>query len=516
MSNDLTGITGNYRTPGHYAEILYAQGPASAAAGERHVVFVMPKTSAGTWTANTLYGPIANEKEALDGGGAGSMIHRGIRKFMTLNKDARVYAVPYAASSGGSPAAATLILTIATTATASGVLNVWACGELCQAAITTGDTPTVVGDAIVASINGKTHLPITAANSTGTVTLTAKIVGASQGNGTVGRIRCYTTITSGIGTTSVFTNGNELGDDTAGADGTTTEPANFATALAVLDNVRKYYIVTSLNDATSLGSLKTHIVNKSAPKRGLRSVGISAYTHTLAAGQTIATTLNYERISVPLAPVFQSSTEEIAAAIAAKRQEKEGVDIGHNFNGEKLDGIIGPYSVADWLAPGDNDVEDALLDGLTPLYTSDSGVRICQSVSTRSKDATGALDDSRASRTVKISVTDGYVDTWLVRAGLRYGQKKFKDDDRLANGKVNSNQKQIKNVVRPSMLRSLHTEILDEFDANGLIQNIEESKASLSIAKSAVAGGRAEMGLQLHVIDWFDQSTLLVSEVSPN
>jgi phage tail sheath gpL-like len=515
MSNELTGITGGYRTPGHYAEILYAQGPASAAAGERHVVFVMPKTSAGTWTANTLYGPLANEKEARDGGGAGSMIHRGIRKFMTLNKDARVYAVPYAATSGGSPAAATSVLTIATTATGSGVLNVWVAGELCQAAITTGDTATVIGDAIVASINGKTHLPCTAANSSGTVTLTAKIMGASQGNGTVGRIRCYTTITSGIGTTASF-GGAELGSGTAGADGTTTEAANFATALAVLDNVRRYYIVTSLNDGTSLGHLKTHIVNKSQPKRGLRSVGIAAYTHTLAAGQTIATTLNYERISIGFGPVFQSTTEEIAAAIAAKRQEKEGVDLGHNFNDEKLDGIIGPYSVADWLSPGDNDVEDALTDGLSAIYTSDSGTCICQSVSTRSKDATGALDDSRASRTVKISVTDGYVDTWLVRAGLRYGQKKFKDDDRLANGKVNSNQKQIKNVVRPSMLRSLHTEILDEFDANGLIQNVDASKESLSIEKSAVAGGRAEMGLQLHVIDWFDQSTLLVSEVSPN
>lgn len=516
MTNNLTGITDGYRTPGHYAEILYAQGPASAAAGERQVVFVMPKTASGTWTANTLYGPIANEKEVSDGGGPGSMIHRGIRKFMQLNKDARVYAVPYAATSGGSPATATLVLTIATTATGSGVLNVWVAGELCQAAITTGDTATVIGDAIVASINGKTHLPVTAGNSSGTVTLTAKIAGASQGNGTVGRIRCYTTITSGIGTTSVFTNGNELGDDTAGADGTTTEPANFATALAVLDNVRRYYIVTSLTDGTSLGSLKTHIVNKSAPKRGLRSVGVAAYTHTLAAGQTIATTLNYERISVGLAPLFQSTTEEIAAAIAAVRQKREQVDLGYNFNDEKLDGIVGPYSVADWLAPGDNDVEDALTDGLTAIYTSDSGTRIVQSVSTRSKDATGALDDSRASRTVKISVTDAYVDTWLVRAGLRYGQKKFMDDERLANGKVNSNQKQIKDVVRPSMLRACHTEILDEFESAGLLQNVAASKESLSIAKSATAGGRAVMGLQLHVIDWFDQSTLLVSEVSPN
>src|SRR5688572_18316512 len=102
----ITGVAQDYRVPGSYAEVLFAQGPASASTGVREVVFVMPKISAGTWTAATLY-PVANDSEAATGAGEGSPLHRGIRKFMQMNKDAKVYALPVAETSGGSPVAAT-------------------------------------------------------------------------------------------------------------------------------------------------------------------------------------------------------------------------------------------------------------------------------------------------------------------------------------------------------------------------------------------------------------------------
>ena len=510
----LTGIADGYRTPGNFAEILFAQGSSSAKAGEREVVFVMPMTSAGTWTANTLYGPFDNEQEVQDGSGAGSPLHRGIRRYLTLNPGSKVYAVPYAASSG-SPATATLGLVIANSATGSGVINLTVAGELCQAGVSSGDSVTTMGDAIELSINNKTHLPVTASNSAGTVTLTAKIAGASQGNGTIDSIRCYAEVTAGIATTVALSSGDALGDDTAGADGTTTEAANFNTALAILNSNLKYYIVSSLNDATSLGHLKTHITNKSLPKKGLRSVGIAAYSHTLAAAQTIATTLNYERIQLALAPSFQSTPDEIAGAIAAIRQQKEGTDSSANFNGEKLPGIVGPYATTNWITNGDADVEDAIIDGLTPISTQADGTRIVHSVSTRSKDSTGALNDPRASRTLKISTPDKFTADLLVRFGLRYGQKKFKDDEKLADGSVNPNQKQVAGVVRPSNVRSTIVQLLDEYEDEHL-QNVAASKAALVVEKSAVNGGRAAAGLPLHVIDWLDQFTLRVSEVSPS
>ena len=77
----ITGVAQDYRVPGAFAEILFSQGPASAASGVRGVVFVMPKISAGTWTAAVLY-PVSNESDAATGAGEGSPLHRAIRKFM--------------------------------------------------------------------------------------------------------------------------------------------------------------------------------------------------------------------------------------------------------------------------------------------------------------------------------------------------------------------------------------------------------------------------------------------------
>lgn len=506
---DLTGIASTYRTPGNYAEIVFAQGPSSAAAGAREAVLIMPMTSSGTWTANTLYA-IKNEADAKTGGGAGSPLHRAVRKFLKKNKDTKLWAVPYAQTSGGVPVAATLDLTIATTSTGTGTLTVYVCGEICQYTFASGESPTTIGDGIVLAINSKTHLPLTAANAAGTVTLTAKIAGTAMGNGTIGPIRCYEEITSGVGTTAVFTSGNELGDDTAGVEGTTTEAANFAAALAVLDATRKYYIGTHLSDATNLTALQSHISTKSEPKRGLRSVAVTAFTDTLANGSTIAVARNYERLQLALAPEFQSDPAEIVGELLAVRSKAESTDTSYNFNGTKLD-LFGPYAVADRI--DDDDIEDAIIDGLTPLSTADDGVRLVHSVTTRSKDSTGLLNDSRASRTVKVSTSDAFVDTLLVRYGLRYGNKKFKDDDRLADGSINTNQKQIPNVVRPSNIKGTITQVVDEF-ADEHLQEIDAIKESISVLKAEGNAGRAAAGMDLHVIDWLDQITTRVAEVS--
>lgn len=506
----ITGVAADWKLPGGYAEILYGQGPATAAAGARSVAFVMPMTSAGTWTANTMY-PVRNEAEAELGAGPGSPLHRAVRKFLQHNKNAKLWAVPYAASSGGTPVTATAVLTIATTAAGNGVLEVDVCGETCTVSISTGDTATVIGDAVAASINAKTHLPCTAGNSTGTVTLTAKIVGASQGTATLGVIRVRVrSLTPGIDTTASF-GGAFLGTGAAGADGTTTEAANFATALATLDAVRRYYLVTSLIDATSLGSLKTHVVNKSVPRKGLRSVGIGAYMGTLANAQTLAIALNYERLRIAFQPNSELDACSLAAGLAAVLQQGEGVDSSYNFDGYDTSDIIPPaYSAGDW--PDPDDQNDAINDGLTIIASRDGGSYIAMSVSTRSKDSTGAIQDFRATESHRVSVTDEFTDEELIEFGLTFKGKKIADDQKLPdNVTVNPNQKQIRNVVRPSGFKGHLLQRLDRFVEAGKLQEPEASKASLRVVKQP---GRFEVGMDLRVIDHLHQATFRFAETS--
>lgn len=508
--SDLTGIAAKYRTPGNFAEIVFAQGPSNAAGPNREVVFVMPALSTGAWAVNTL-NQVRNEQDVITGGGAGSPLHRGIRKFLRNNKSARLWALPVAETTGGSPAKATSVLTIATNASSTGTLSVWVAGQLSQHTFASGDTPTQIGDGIAASINAKTYLPVTAANAAGTVTITAKLFGISQGTASLGVITTHTSITAGVGTTAAMGGAAlGLGTGAAGAEGTTTEAANLATALTVIDAVRKYYIVTSANDATSFSNIKSHVTLKSEPKQGLRSIAIGAYTGSLGTGQTLSTTLNYERIDIALAPFVQNDSAEVAGFVAAIRQKEEARDVSFNFNSYKAD-LTPPVDSVNWLDA--NDIEDAIIDGLTPISSADDGCRIVHSVTTRSKDATGVFDDSRASRTLKVSVADAFTDDLLVRYALNFQGKKFKDDERLADGSVNTNQKVIPNVVRPSQISQVISGTVDDYEDEHL-QEVTAIKESISVERHDGNKGRAAASLDLHVIDWLDQITTRVAEVS--
>jgi phage tail sheath gpL-like len=507
----ITGIDATYRVPGTYAEIFFAQGPAAAAAGPRTPCFTMPIISGAQWTAGTLY-EVGDERTAADGAGLGSPLHRALRLFFMAG-GRKCYALPIAETSGGSPVAATATLTIAVTATGTGTITVTVAGEDSSFTFFSGLTATQIGDGIRDSINAKTWLPVVATNVSGTVTLTAKLKGTSQGTGTLGIIRVRVTITAGVGTTAVF-GGAFLGTAVAGAEGSTTEAANTLTALNNIVASRKYYLVTSAVDATTLGHFKTHVATKAEPRQGKRSVIISAYTGSLSNCQTLATGKNYERLQI----VWQGNSEhdpaEIAGNMAAVRQKREQTDSAYNFAGySEPDWLIKPaFAESDW--PDGDDQNDAINDGITCIASREGASYIVMSVDTRSKNPTGTVDDFRACETHRISVCDEWVDERVNSTELNFRGKKLMDDERLPDGTVNINQRIIPGVIRPSYLRKPIYQQLDEYEAAGKLQEIQASKDALRLVKSRANASRVECAVNLHVIDHAHQFTYRVNETS--
>lgn len=503
----ITGVAIDFRTPGAFVEIQFAQGPASASAGIREVVFVMPKISTGTGTAATLY-PLNSAKDAETLAGAGSPAHRAVRKFMSVNKDAKCSLVCVAETTGGSPIAATGTVVYANVPTATGTADVWVCGEQCSYGYDTSDTITTIGDGIAAAINAKSWLPVTAVNVAGTVTVTAKLKGVSQGTASLGVIRMRATVTANTTTTVVCS--AALGLVAAGVEGTTTEAVNLTTALAALESVRKYYIVTSANDATSLGLVKTHIATKSEPRRGLRSVGICGFTGTLAQATTIATGRNYERLQMAWQKNSEHDSAEIAGAIAAIRQKEEQVDSAANMASYPLNDILLPaFTTTDW--PNGDDQNDAINDGISPIATNDAGAYLVMSVNTRSKNAAGTQDDFRATETHRVSVADEFVDEQIADWNLNFSGKKLAADELLADGTVNPNQAQIRGVIRASTYGPRLKSQIDAFAGAGKLTNAVASKASVRVVKT---GSRLECSFDLNAIDHLHQMTTAVSEVS--
>ena len=518
----ITGIVADFRVPGTYAEILFNQGPATASAPAREVCFVMPKTSAGTYTANTLY-QVKNEAEVSDGGGAGSPLHRAIRMFLKANKSAKVWALPVAATSGGTPAIATTTLTFASNSTGTATVTVTIDGEDSQATLPSGSTPTQFALAVLATVNAKTYLPVVATNVAGVVTFAAKIAGASQGTSIAGggaadlaihRIRV--SITSGITTTAKLS-GAWLGCTVSGAEGTTSEAVSTSTALATIAARRFYYLGVSTVDSTSLSNLKSHLVTKAEPKRGHRSVAIAAYPGTLGAVTGLATGLNYERIQIAWQRNPDNSVEEIVGNVLAVRQRFESTDSAANWvsDGElaSLWYIKPAYSSADW--PDADDQNDAINDGVMPIASRAGASYPVMSVDTRSKNSTGAVDDFRSCETHRISVADEFTDELIANTALNFGNgKKLRDDERLADGSVNTNQTRVRNVITPSMVKATANDQLIEFYKAGKLQNLAASQASLRTLKSPANGGRVEGGIDITAIDHAHQFSWRISETS--
>lgn len=513
MSIPITGVPSTFRVPGGYAELLFAQGPATANAGVRSVIFVMPMSSAGTWTANTVY-EARNEGTVRDGAGVGSPMHRAVRKFLENNRTAKVYCLPYAASSGAGVATATGTITLASNATASGVVTATICGVECQAGFVKDDTPTTIGDALAASINAKDWLPCTANNVTGTITLTARIAGKSQGDGTLPTIRYRVEITSGIGTTATAA-GAALGiAATAGADGATTEAANHATALAVINSARYYWIGCSVVHTTEFGQVETHVSAKSEPRPGLRSTAVVASNHTLAATQTLANARNYERLRI----VWQKNSEhdpaELVGNALAVLQKRYETDPTANLDGYRGSdwNILPAYSQADW--PDSDDQNDAINDGILAIASDQSGSYIVMDCTTRSKNAAGTVDDFRATEGHRIYGADVVVDRMLNRFALQFGNKKLKSDETLSDGSVNANQKLPPNTVTPSTFKPWIKQELQRAGDDAILQEVEASKESLRVERDEGNGGRLACGMDLHVIDLLHQATFRFAEVS--
>jgi phage tail sheath gpL-like len=510
----VTGIPSTFIVPGMYAEIIFAQGPSVATGGARSVIYVVPKLSTGEWTVNTVV-KVRSENEAITGGGAGSVAHLSAARHFRANRKGNVYFLPYNPTSG-SAVNADGYIKFTGTATATGSVTAVVAGESIPLAVSVGDTATVLGDKLVAATNARTHLPVTAANDAGKVTVTAKTPGASQGDGTVGVISLRASKSRAAGITFVVS-GAYLGlgaGSTAGVDGSTTELANLQAALDTIASSRYYYIVTALPTAGGLAALKNHIASKSEPDPGLRSVGLSAFSGTLAAAQTLATTLNYERVQL----VWQNKPEDhvasIAANVAAVRFKKEELRTRFNFDS---------YKEADWLVPNtasdadyldSDDLNDALVDGVTPIQSSPSGSFLVMSTTTRSKDATGLLDDRRALETHRVSVADKIVDTHVARHAAVYSGFNLKDDEKLPNGDVNPNQTRISHVLVPSQYKAWLVDIIREYERQGDLKNVEATIESIEVGIDDGNTSRLVVGYNLDVINLLHQTTVRVAEVS--
>lgn len=196
-------------------EVTSSLLPASVKAGlaTQKMLFVGQKTPAGTATSGALNSNILNDNSWDTLFGIDSMLAAMIRSARKVNAATVIDAI--ALDDNGSGVDATGVFTITGTATEAGTLTFYVGSKRNHKftiAVADTDTPTIIGDALVAAIVADTKVPISSANVTGVVTLTALNAG-TYGNtfglaveGTVGGVTVAITAMASGATDPVVTN----------------------------------------------------------------------------------------------------------------------------------------------------------------------------------------------------------------------------------------------------------------------------------------------------------------------
>jgi phage tail sheath gpL-like len=502
----LTGLDATNPIPGIYAEVRFAQGPG-ADLGPRRVLILAPKTASGAITPDTAIVQIQDEADAIQQAGAGSPAHRMARAFFANNKSSEVWLLCPAAASGS---AATDRIVIATTATANGVLSVWICGEQIDVPIITGDTATVIGDALAVAINARTHLPVTASNAAGTVSVTGKIAGTDLNS-----VRFRARITgTGIGTTVTPTADTALGSSGAGGAAIGVGVISYTSALATLLPRKFDVILAGTQEATPLDALMDQVTVQAEPSTGFRQKVYAASCLSPASSATLASgaSLNRERADLINAEECPVEHYALCAIVAGRYLTHNGADPSYSFDGygtragQILVGLSRPFN--DSALPTTTELRTMLNSGVTPIaYTESGAPYIVRAVTTRCRQ--GSNPDYRVRDAHIVTVADRFTAELVARIAAAPWTKVTRDP-------VGNRPEPGAEFCTPRRMKALIEQVLDLYAAAGWIDpaRLDETIAATVVGQDPLVPSRLNTSVPLYAAVLLHQHALLVKESS--
>jgi len=301
--------------------------------------------------------------------------------------------------------------------------------------------------------------------------------------------------------------------DTALTGGTTVD-AN-TTAIATLKGRGDYYIVSAGNDASQLAGLATHIATQALPANGNPKRLFAATTDSLATANALAIGLNDPRSELLWQYKGVWTPAEIAGHMAAiYAMEEVGVKPRTNFAGYGQDartqGIFKVPPPRDKTARPDRstDLTPAILNGVSPIATDGRGVRcyLVDRVTTRTLN--GAIPDYRIRDAHKVTICDYFSRDWTTKVALTMSGKKIGDDPPPGQRQPDGD------VVTPNRLKALTLGLLDTYDGNGLLQNVQLTKDESVFQRETVPTTRMSARIPIRPIDNAKQFQLALDQVA--
>lgn len=464
-------IPSTLRVPLFYAEVDPSR--ANTSGFPQRALIIGQITAPGAAAPNV---PIVSQgvADAKTQGGPGSMLALMTAAYRANDPFGEVWYLPVADAGGATAATGTIV--IAGPATAAGSLAVYIAGQLVTVPVTSGEASTAIATALYTAINANPDLPVTAAITTSTVTLTAKNKGLN-GNDIDVRVNYRgaaggETLPAGVGVTI-----------TAMASGATNP--TLSTALANLLDMPFDFIISPYTDATSIAAL-TALLNDSAGRWAWTS---QVYGHVFIANRgtfsgqtTFGTGLNDQHTSCMGFNDSPTPNWVWAAAYAAAAAVSLKADPATPLQTVVINGVLAPPLASRFSLSQRNTL---LFDGISTFNVDQSGVvRIENVITTYQLNAFNQPDNSY------LQVETLFTLMFVLRAlagvvTTKYARVKLADDGTRFNPGSN--------VVTPAIVRGDLIAQYRQLEAAGLVEDAATFAQGLIVQRNATNPSRLDV-----------------------
>lgn len=415
MSGSITfdEIPADWRVPGTRVEIRPNYRSVGVADYPVRALLIGPQITSANGVAGTPY-RITRREDAGRLFGAGAILEAMVNAFFDANTTTEIWAMGLGAAVDA--VAATCAIAITGTASAAGTLAIDIDGRRVTATIASGTTATAAGAALVAAIAADPRLPVTAANVTGTVTLTAKYQG-SIGLGHLARLNPATNDTTPAGLSvavpSVFSSG-------AGT--------SLPTVATALSNVAAEWftdIAIAWWDVTSVGQLVADLARRYSALGKLDAHGYLGRPGTHGDLLSYGAALNSQHLSVLGVPATAPAPWSWGASLCARAAFYLTADPARQLRTLTLPGIVAPRSQNRFT---ETERDQLLRDGISTWQVVSGVVVLERVITTYQLSALGVADTAWLDITVPKTMSRIRYD-WRTYLDLTYPRAKLADDD---------------------------------------------------------------------------------------
>ncbi len=480
MAISFNGIPTALRTPGVYAEFNPSRAASGPALLAYRALLVGQKTSAGTATANTIVRCTSATQASLLGG-VGSMLHRMAMAWFASNKSTELYLGVL--DDNGAGVLATKTLTFAGTATAAGTINCYIGGELVQCAVASGDAHTAVSTALNAAIDAVKNtrgLPVTTANSSGVVTLTAR------NKGTVGqdlnvRLNYQYGEETPAGITCTIAN----------AVSGITNPV-LTSLIAAMGDTWFNVIGHPYTDSTSLTALEAEMSSRFGPTRMVDGLAITSALGSNSVLGTLGDTRNSPHSCIVGQPGETPITppSEFAAETAALAAYHLSIDPARPLQTLSYTWAKTPAD-ADLFTDAERNL--MLYDGVSTSKTVAGKVQMERLITTSQTNAAGGADTSYLDAT-SMATLSYYRYSARTRIQSAFPRHKLAaDGTKFGPGQA---------VVTPLTIKGELLALAREWERLGLLENFEGFKADLVVERNVSDVNRVDVILPPDLVNF--------------